>query len=113
MSNTKHIIEQLKNEIAGFHGDVTREEIGTVLEVGDGIARVSGLRGVKMSEMVTFEDGATGVALNLEDDTVGVIILGSYGSLKRGKNFASQEKFLKLEWGIVLLDVLLIHLESR
>ncbi|MBP6854947.1 MAG: F0F1 ATP synthase subunit alpha [Candidatus Pacebacteria bacterium] len=99
MSNTKHIIEQLKSEIAGFHGDVTREEIGTVLEVGDGIARVSGLRGVKMSEMVTFEGGATGVALNLEDDTVGIIVLGSQTGIKEGQEVRLTGRILEIGVG--------------
>jgi|JI10StandDraft_1071094.scaffolds.fasta_scaffold01833_22 F-type H+-transporting ATPase subunit alpha len=99
MANTQHIIEQLKNEIAGFGGGVTREEVGTVLEVGDGIARVSGLRGVKMSEMVTFAGGETGVALNLEDDTVGIIILGAYSSIKEGQEVRLTGKILEIGVG--------------
>lgn len=96
MANTQHILEQLKNEISGFSGGTTREEIGTVLEVGDGIARVSGLRGVKASEMVTFEGGETGVALNLEEDTVGIIILGEYGNIKEGQEVRLTGKILEI-----------------
>jgi F-type H+-transporting ATPase subunit alpha len=99
MANTQHILEQLKNEIAGFEGSTTREEIGTVLEVGDGIAQVSGLRGVKASEMVTFEGGATGVALNLGDDAVGVIILGSYKEIKEGQEVRLTGKILEIGVG--------------
>lgn len=99
MANTQHILEQLKNEIAGFEGGTTREEIGAVLEVGDGIAQVSGLRGVKASEMVTFEGGATGVALNLGDDAVGVIILGSYKDIKEGQEVRLTGKILEIGVG--------------
>ena len=99
MANTQHILEQLKNEIEGFDGSTTREEIGTVLEVGDGIARVSGLRGVKASEMVTFAGGETGVALNLEEDTVGIIILGEFGKIKEGQEVRLTGKILEIGVG--------------
>ena len=99
MANTQHILEQLKNEIEGFDGSTTREEIGTVLEVGDGIARVSRLRGVKASEMVTFAGGETGVALNLEEDTVGIIILGEFGKIKEGQEVRLTGKILEIGVG--------------
>ena len=103
MSSTKHIIEELQSQIAGFKGDTTREEIGTVLEVGDGIAQVSGLRGVKASEMVTFEGGETGVALNLGEDTVGIIILGEFGKIKEGQEVRLTGKILEIPVGDAIL----------
>ncbi len=103
MASTQHIIEELKNEIAGFSGGTTREEIGTVLEVGDGIAQVSGLRGVKASEMVTFAGGETGVALNLGEDTVGIIILGEYGSIKEGQEVRLTGRILEIPVGDAIL----------
>ena len=86
MSNP--LIEELKKQIAGFENEIAREEIGTVLEVGDGVARVSGLTDVLSQEMVEFvtATGETivGVVLNLEEDEVGVMLLSETGSLKEG-----------------------------
>lgn len=96
MAHTQQILEQLKSEIAGFSNNSSREEIGSVLEVGDGIALVSGLRGVKASEMVTFKDGETGVALNLEEDSVGVIILGEYSNIKEGDEVRLTGRILEI-----------------
>lgn len=82
------LIEELKKQIAGFEHEVAREEIGTVLEVGDGVARVSGLTNVLSQEMVEFETATSetivGVVLNLEEDEVGVMLLSETGSLKEG-----------------------------
>ena len=81
------IIEQLKKEIEGYRRDIKAEKIGRVLEVGDGIARISGMSGVSAQEMIEFEtaDGTVaGIAFNLEEDTVGAIILGEYTKIKEG-----------------------------
>src|SRR5205809_172706 len=72
------ITSVIQREIEQFQSQVTRTEVGRVLEVGDGIARVHGLAGVMNGEMVTFENGVKGLALNLEETSVGVIILGDY-----------------------------------
>lgn len=84
---TKHkdiIIETLKKEIQGFNADPAVEHVGYVTEVGDGIARLSGLGKVRMSEMVEFPNGASGVVLNLEEDSVGVMILGDVTGIHEG-----------------------------
>src|SRR6185436_18364370 len=80
MSNLRpdEIASVLKREIEGFDIDLAMEEVGTVLEVGDGIARVYGLEKVMANEMVQFENGAFGMAFNLEEDSVGIVILGGY-----------------------------------
>ena len=70
------IAEQLKSEIQSFQPRSTTEEIGIVREVGDGIASISGLKNAKSMEMLSFEDGSVGVALNLEQDRVGAMVLG-------------------------------------
>ena len=67
----------LKAELAGFEGKSENYEIGTVLSVGDGIARVHGLENVMAGELVEFSDGLVGMALNLEEDNVGIAIFGS------------------------------------
>ena len=72
------ITSVIQREIEQFQSQVTKTEVGRVLEVGDGIARVHGLSGVMTGEMVTFQNGVKGLAFNLEETSVGVIILGEY-----------------------------------
>ena len=94
--NKDYIIEQLKKQIAHFDAAATVEKIGTVIEVGDGIARVSGLSDIMASEMVEFSNGEFGVALNLEEDRVGVMILGDYLKIKEGDTVKTTGKILSI-----------------
>lgn len=71
----------LKKQIEAFHPEIAVREIGTVVEAGDGIARVSGLADVHAQELVLFENGVMGIAFNLEKDSVGVIIMGEYSGI--------------------------------
>ena len=75
----------LKNEIANFGNEAQVTEVGQVLSVGDGIARVYGLDNVQAGEMVEFENGVRGMALNLESDNVGIVIFGSDRDIKEGQ----------------------------
>jgi F-type H+-transporting ATPase subunit alpha len=85
MNNTNNtIVENLKKEIENFSLKIKGEKTGHVVEVFDGIAKISGLRDVKSSEMVTFEGGEVGVVLNLEEDSVGVIVLSDFSKIKEG-----------------------------
>lgn len=93
------LVELLKKELTGFRETVTSKHVGTVLEVGDGIARVAGLSQAQSSEMVKFEDGTQGVVLNLEEDTVGVIILGSDAKIKSGQPVEATGKILEVPVG--------------
>ena len=74
----------IQREIEQFSPEVTTSEVGQVLEVGDGIARVYGLSGLMSGEMVTFENGVKGIALNLEESSVGVMVLGDYTEIEEG-----------------------------
>ena len=74
----------LKEEIKNFGSDSEISEVGQVLSIGDGIARIYGLDNVQAGEMVLFEDGTKGMALNLEDDNVGVVLFGSDANIKEG-----------------------------
>ena len=82
--NPSEITKLLKEQIKGFGEKAEVSEIGKVLSVGDGIARVYGLDNVEAGEMVEFEDGSKGMALNLESDNVGVVIFGSDRKIKEG-----------------------------
>ena len=94
--NTNNIVENLKREIENFSTQIKAEKIGKVLEVFDGIAKVSGLSDIKSSEMVIFPGGETGVALNLEEDAIGVIILGDFSKIKDGDEVKSTGKILEI-----------------
>jgi F-type H+-transporting ATPase subunit alpha len=74
----------LKSQIKGFDSGVQVETVGTVLQVGDGVARIHGLKDVMVSEMLEFPDGVYGIALNLEEDNVGAVILGDDTKVKEG-----------------------------
>ncbi len=76
----------LKEELSGFKTEAQLEEIGTVLQVGDGIARVYGLTKVQAGELVQFENGTKAIALNLEEDNVGVVLLGPGEGIKEGSS---------------------------
>jgi len=94
--STNHIVENLKKEIENFSAQIKVEKVGKVLEVFDGIARVSGLSDIKSSEMVTFPGGQVGVVLNLEEDTVGVIILDEFSKIKEGDEVKATGKILEI-----------------
>jgi len=78
------VSEILKKQLEGFKGEVELEEVGTVLQVGDGIARIYGLNKVESNELVEFDSGVKGIVLNLEEDNVGVVLLGSSELIKEG-----------------------------
>lgn len=94
MSNT--LIEELKKQITEFHHEPKVEAVGSVLEVGDGVARLSGLSEAMASEMIEFENGAYGVALNLEEGEVGVMLLGETGDIKEGMTAKSTGRILSI-----------------
>lgn len=94
--STNNIVENLKREIQNFTAEMKVEKVGKVLEVFDGIAKVSGLSDIKSSEMVTFPNGARGVALNLEEDLVGVIIFGDFSRIKEGDEVKATGRILEI-----------------
>jgi F-type H+/Na+-transporting ATPase subunit alpha len=74
----------LRQQLGNFNASADLEEVGTVLQVGDGIARVYGLNNVRSGELVEFENGVKAIALNLEEDNVGVVLMGESGDIKEG-----------------------------
>lgn len=97
MSNP--LIEELKKELSQFHHVTVREAIGTVLEIGDGVARVAGLSEVMASEMVEFENGTLGVAFNLEESEVGVMVMGELGDISEGMKVKATGRILSVPVG--------------
>lgn len=94
--NTSHIVDSLRKEIENFSANIQTEKIGKVLEVFDGIAKVSGLSDIRSSEMVNFSNGEIGVALNLEEDATGVIVLGDFSKIKEGDEVRATGKILEI-----------------
>ena len=93
------IASVIQREIEQYKTEIDVREVGTVLEVGDGIARVYGLSGVMASEMVEFPSGVRGLAFNLEENSVGVIILGDYLKIKEGDEVRSVGQLLSVPVG--------------
>ena len=89
----------LKNQLAGFKVNASLDEVGTVLEVGDGIARVYGLIHAEYGELVTFENGIDGMVLNLEEDNVGVVLLGPSKEIKEGNTVKRTKKIASINVG--------------
>src|SRR5258708_200730 len=97
------IISQLKSRIESFQPHAKLETVGTVLQVGDRIAKVAGLLNEKASEMLEFPGGVMGVALNLEQDSIGVILLGEDSNIKQGDKVTATGKILSVPVGMGLV----------
>ena len=93
----------IQKQIENFDKKATKTEVGTVLLVGDGIARVHGLDNVRAGELVEFSDGTTGMALNLEEDNVGIVIFGSDSGIKEGDEVRRTERIAEVPVGNALL----------
>ncbi|HEY3213896.1 MAG TPA: F0F1 ATP synthase subunit alpha [Actinomycetota bacterium] len=100
---TDEISSIIRQQIESFDVDLRIDEVGTVLEVGDGIARVYGLEKAMASEMVEFENGSFGLALNLEEDSVGVVILGDYLDIREGQTVKRTGRVLSVPAGEALI----------
>ena len=101
--NPAEVSEILKKQLEGFKYALEFEEVGTVLQVGDGIARVYGLSNVQSNEMVEFDSGIKGIVLNLEEDNVGVVLLGSSEKIKEGDRVKRTNRIASINVGEGLL----------
>lgn len=99
MAQKDQILDLLRSEIDTFKTGVAATKVGTVIEVGDGIARVSGLADAKAAEMLDFGNGAFGVVLNLEEDTVGAILLSHGNAVKEGDTVKGTGRILSVPVG--------------
>lgn len=97
------IAEILKMELSGVSGGDHFEEVGRVLQVGDGIARLYGLSNVRSNELIEFESGILGIVLNLEEDNVGVVVLGSSEKIKEGYTAKGTGRIASIKVGEGLL----------
>src|SRR6185436_4615211 len=97
--NAGEIASVIQAEIEQYESQIDVREVGTVLEVGDGIARVYGLSGVMAGEMVQFPNGVIGLAFNLEESSVGIIILGDYLKIQEGDEVRALGQLLSIPVG--------------
>ena len=100
MSN---LLQDIEAQIAGAKTDVARENVGVVREIGDGVAKIEGLTGAMMNEMLDFGNGVPGLALNLEETEVGAVILGDHTGIAEGQEVRTTGKLLSVPVGKSLL----------
>jgi len=100
MSN---LLQEIEAQIAGVKTSVTKQNVGAVREIGDGVAKIEGLTDAMLNEMLDFGNGVTGLALNLEETEVGAIILGDYTSVKEGQEVRTTGRLLQVPVGKGLL----------
>jgi len=93
----------LRQQLSNFNTSAELEEVGTVLQVGDGIARIYGLNKVKSGELVEFETGVKAIALNLEEDNVGVVLMGSGAGVKEGSKVKRTGMIASIKAGMGLI----------
>lgn len=97
------VSEILRNQLEGIKLESQLTEVGTVLQVGDGIARIYGLSNVQSNEMIEFENGVKGIVLNLEEDNVGAVLLGSSEGIKEGNTVKRLNRIASINVGEGLL----------
>src|SRR6201993_4039244 len=93
------LLTELEAQIAGAKATTDRQNVGVIREIGDGVARVEGLTDAMLNEMLDLGQGITGLALNLEETEVGVIVLGDYTKLEEGDEVRTTGKLLQVPVG--------------
>src|SRR5881398_2615896 len=97
------ITELLRQQIENFDQRIQVDEVGTVISLGDGIARVHGLDKVMAGELISFPHGIAGIAMNLEEDQVGVVLLGEYTEIKEGDEVKRTGRIMSVPVGDALI----------
>jgi F-type H+-transporting ATPase subunit alpha len=100
MSN---LLQEIEAQISGVKTSVAKQNVGTIREIGDGVAKIEGLTDAMLNEMLDFGNGVVGLALNLEENEVGAVILGEYTSLREGMEVRTTGKLLQVPVGKGLL----------
>ena len=93
------VSEILRQELAGLKTEAELKEVGTILQIGDGIARIFGLNSVQAGELIEFENGTQGIVLNLEESNIGAVLLGSTGGIKEGDTVKRTNKIAAIPVG--------------
>jgi F-type H+-transporting ATPase subunit alpha len=101
--SASEITEALRKHVTDFNPAVAAEQVGRVVEVGDGIARVSGLPSAKVNELLEFEDGTVGLAMNLDEETIGAVVLGAVDNIEEEQVVRATGRILSVPVGDALL----------
>jgi F-type H+-transporting ATPase subunit alpha len=101
--NPDDIAEVLRKHVEGFKPNVEKERVGRVLEVADGVARVQGLPGAAVNELLEFEGGVLGLALNLDEDSIGAVVLGTVDEIEEGQSVKATGRILSVPVGDALV----------
>src|ERR1039458_3623973 len=104
------LLQEIEAQISGLKTSVTKQNVGAVREIGDGVAKVEGLSDAMLNEMLDFGNGIVGLALNLEETEVGAIILGDYTAIKEGQEVRTTGKLLQVPVGKALLGRVVVSL---
>src|SRR5881394_4092427 len=97
------LLQEIEAKIAGVKTTTAKQNVGTVREIGDGVAKIEGLTDAMLNEMLDFGNGITGLALNLEETEVGAVILGDYTKVAEGGEVRTTGKLLQVPVGKGLL----------
>src|SRR5438309_8274737 len=97
------LLQEIEAQIAGVKATTSRQNVGTVREISDGVAKIEGLTDAMLNEMLDFGNGVTGLALNLEETEVGAIILGDYTKIEEGSEVRTTGKLLQVPVGKAML----------
>ena len=101
--DTGDITAAIRRNLEGFSPEISQTQVGRIVEVGDGIARISGLPGAAVNEMLEFEGGTVGLALNLDEDTIGAVVLGEVDDIEEGQAVRATGDILSIPVGDALL----------
>ena len=97
--NTDDIAAAISKNLDGYEPSLEQTQVGRIIEVGDGIARISGLPGVGVNELLEFEGGRLGLALNLEEDAIGAVVLGEVDEIQEGQPVKATGRILSVPVG--------------
>src|ERR1043165_9500311 len=97
------LLQEIESKISGIKTTVGRQNVGTIREIGDGVAKIEGLSDAMLNEMIDFGNGIVGLALNLEETEVGAIILGDWSKVSEGQEVRTTGKLLQVPVGKALL----------
>src|SRR5919204_2291584 len=97
------ITKIIKDEIENYESRISVDEVGTVISLGDGIARIHGLDKVMAGELLSFPHGISGIAMNLEEDQVGSVLLGDYTEIKEGDEVKRTKRIMSVPVGDALI----------
>jgi F-type H+-transporting ATPase subunit alpha len=100
---TDDITAVLRRNLEGFNPQLEAQQVGRIIDVGDGIARISGLPNCAVNEIIEFEGGVVGLALNLEEDASGAVVLGHFEAIEEGQTAVASGRILSIPAGDAML----------